>query len=201
MTNTKIKYREQWLNEALEQFIVPLFKDAGYKVPKNIRLTCGWPAKGGLARKNKTIGQAWSFTASADGVAEIFISPVLAEPLRVLGVLIHEVIHATVGNEHGHKKPFVDCMKAVGLNGKPTATGETDELIAKMKPWLKVLGKYPHAELNPSSLPTQTTRLLKLLCDEAEGGCGMPLRVSQKWIDIHGEEWKCPCGGKLKHVD
>lgn len=196
MANTKIKYREEWLDTALRTFIVPLFEENGYKVPKKLRVTCGWPAKGGLAKKKRTIGQAWSYTVSKDGTGEIFISPVLADPCRVLGVLIHEVIHHVVGLEHGHKKPFVDCMNAVGLTGKPTATEESEGLVKVLKQWIKELGKYPHAELDPSTLPKQSTRLLLLECE-----CGLKIRVSQKWIDEYGTEWTCPCDGTLVHQE
>jgi hypothetical protein len=42
----------------------------------------------------KILGQCWKTSASADFVNHIFISPELDDTARVLGVLLHELIHA-----------------------------------------------------------------------------------------------------------
>lgn len=188
----KHKLREVWLDKAMVK-VRAHFKDAGYTVPDNVRIGVGWPSKSAMGTKTRRIGEAWSNSCSKDGSHEIIISLYLDDPIKVLGVLIHEVIHVTVGVEHGHKKPFTDCMKQVGLDGKPTATGETEELVAKLKRWLDVLGAYPHAQLDGRNAKKQSTRLLKLEC-----GCGLKIRTTQKWIDEYGTEWPCPCGGKLE---
>lgn len=196
-SHAKIKHKEVWLSEALDQFVRPHFKAAGYDVPTRVRLSTGWPSRGALAKRKRTIGQAWSIDSSSDGVAEIIISLWLDDPIKVLGVLIHEAIHVTVGNAAGHGKPFVDCMKAVGLTGKPTSTGESDELVAELKKWVKVLGPYPHAKLDGSNQKKQSTRMLKLECAD----CGCIVRTTQKWIDEHGIDWPCPCSGSLELAD
>lgn len=189
----KYMFKEQWLSEALEQFIRSHFRAAGYDVPNHIRLSTGWPSRGALAQKKRTIGQAWSTESSEDGVHETIISLYLDDPIKVLGVLIHEVCHHVVGVEQGHGKAFVDCMKAVGLTGKPTATDESDELVRELKKWCKALGPYPHAKLDGQNQKKQGTRLLKMECAD----CGCKVRVTAKWIDEYGPEWNCPCGGTL----
>lgn len=181
-----------WLNEALDNHIRPHFKDAGYTIPAHVRISTGWPSKGGLAVKRRTIGQAWHEDSSKDGTREIIISLYLDDPIEVLATLEHECIHVTVGNEVGHGKPFVDCMKAIGLEGKPTSTHAGDELKKLYREWIKSLGLYPHAAVDASKAPKQGTRLLKLEC-----GCGCKARVTQTWIDTYGEEWPCPCGGSM----
>lgn len=187
------KHREVWLHEAMA-FVRKHFDAAGYTVPEHVRVGVGWPSKGGTAAKKRRIGEAWHNKCSGDESHEIIISIWLDDPTKVLGVLIHEVIHVTVGIEAGHKKPFVDCMKLVGLNGKPTATGETEELVAKLTEWVKDLGPYPHARLEGSNgQKKQGTRMLKLECSN----CGCKVRTTAKWIDEHGPEWPCPCGGTL----
>jgi len=191
-TTAKIKYREVWLNEALDQFIRPHFEAAGYTVPEHIRISTGWPSRGGLAKKKKTIGQAWSPDCSGDGVHETIISLYLDDSIKVLGVLIHEVVHHVVGVGAGHRKPFADCAKAVGLVGPWTATGESEELIQTCERWIKKLGPYPHAKLDGSDEPKQSTRLLKIECES----CGCKVRLSAKWLDLYGE-FPCPCGGTL----
>lgn len=187
-------YREEWLDKAKE-LATDLFIQAGYTVPQNIRVTCGWPSRGGLATKKRTIGQCWPSGNSKDGHFEIFLSPYLSEGSRVIGVLIHEIVHAVVGLDVGHKKPFKDCAIAVGLTGKMTATTETEELQAWSREAIdRVLGPYPHATLDGANKgKTQSTRLLKMSCSE----CGCIVRTTQKWIDEHGESWPCPCGAAL----
>jgi hypothetical protein len=189
----KYPYKEQWLHEALERFIRPHFSDAGYTVPEHVRISTGWPSRGALARKKRTVGQAWSTESSGDGVHETIISLYLDDPIKVLGVLIHEVCHHVVGVDQGHGKAFVDCMEAVGLCGKPTSTQESDWLVSKLGAWKQALGPYPHAKLNSDSTEKQSTRLLKMECD-----CGCKVRVTAKWIDEYGRHWDCPCGGTLE---
>lgn len=188
----KYKQKEAWLNAALDRFVRKYFKNAGYDVPEQVRLSTGWPSRGAFG-KHRVIGQAWSNKASADNTHEIIISIYLDDPVKVLGVLIHEVIHVTIGNDKGHGKAFVDCMKKVGLCGKPTATDESDELKATLAKWVDKLGLYPHAKLDGMNQKKQSTRLIKLECGE----CGCKIRTTQKWLDEHGVEWDCPCGGKL----
>jgi hypothetical protein len=48
-------YREAWLAAAAEHF-KPDFAAHGYSLPDRLRVTCGWPSRGGLARKARTIG-------------------------------------------------------------------------------------------------------------------------------------------------
>lgn len=189
----KHRLREVWLDKAMAK-VRKHFKAAGYTVPDNVRIGVGWPSKSGLGVKKRRIGEAWANECSKDEAHEIIISIWLEDPIKVLGVLIHEVIHVTVGVDKGHRKPFVDCMHAVGLCGKPTETGETEELVAELTRWLDVLGAYPHAQLDGRSQKKQSTRMLKLACDD----CGATVRTSAKWIDEHGTEWPCPCGGRLE---
>lgn len=185
----KHRHREVWLDQAMH-FVRRHFAANDYTVPEHVRVGVGWPSRGALSEKKRTIGQAWTNECSADNVHEIIISLWLDDPIKVLGVLIHEVIHVTVGVEHGHKKPFTDCMKEVGLCGKATATEETPELVEQLKVWVKELGQYPHAKLDGlKKEKKQSTRLLKMEC----GACGCVIRTTQKWVDEHGDGWDCPC--------
>ena len=72
------------------------------------------------------------------------ISLVLSDPMRVAGVLAHELVHATVGTQHGHKGPFTKLAKAIGLEGKMTATTEGDAFKQAVAPILEAVGPYPH---------------------------------------------------------
>lgn len=185
--------REAWLLQAVA-LQTPLFTELGYKVPA-IKVSCGWPSARGCSRKKIAIGECWDKSAASDRVAQIFISPRLKEvdtPQGVLSTLIHEVVHAVVGNKEGHNKVFGKCARGIGLEGKLTQTHCGEELRAKLTAMAKKLGEYPHATLNPSGRPTkkQTTRLVKCEC----GTCGYNVRVTRKWLDIGAPI--CPCNKK-----
>jgi len=185
----KNQTREQWLN-ALAVALQIEFAKEGLKLPKH-RITCGFPSKGGLAVKKRTIGQCWTPKASADGTTEIIIGITQDEPMTVAGVLAHEMIHAVVTVEAGHKKPFRDMALAIGLQGKMVETKEGPEFIKRVKPLLKKIGTYKHAKLDPNvGRKKQSTRMIKLQCTAAH--CGMIFRTSAKWFEISGGELACP---------
>jgi hypothetical protein len=198
--------REAWLTGGIT-LLRPHFKDAGgdkpgrrgehgYTVPDNVRVTCGWPSKGALARKNQRIGECWSDRASKGKLFEMFISPSLAEPVEVLGVLTHELVHATVGLEAKHGKLFKRCALAVGLAGKMRATTTGPELAKVLDKIAAKLGPYPHHEL--TSMTTgerkQGTRLVKAEC----AVCGYTVRVTRKWLDAAGAPL-CPTANCDEH--
>lgn len=186
--------REEWLNRAGAR-LKPHFKAAGFAIPANVRITCGWPSTHATSRKTLRIGECWADSASDDKSFEIFISPLLDKHEQVMATLAHELVHATVGLKAGHKAPFKKCALAIGLEGKMTAT----KAGAVFKQWLTdnadKLGTYPHAKLNPSaqksSEPKQTTRMIKCTCDE----CGYIARTSSKWLADAGAPF-CPCNGE-----
>lgn len=153
--------REAWMKEAVKRF-KPMFKQAGYDIPDIIRVSIGWPV--GSRGGRKTIGQCFHERISRDGTREIFISPELDDPVRVLDVLLHEVIHATVGNAEGHRGKFADCARKLGLEGALTATVAGKDLKERLNKLKKSLGFFPHRGMDYSKRKKQTTRLLKCGC-------------------------------------
>lgn len=189
--------RENWLIDAMRAFHVRLFKPAGYDIPKQIRVSVGFPL--GRRKGHNSIGQCWTFTASTDGHVEIFISPEISGLDDVLATLVHEICHAVVGNEAGHNKVFGKCARAVKLEGKLTATVASEELKTLFAEILKkdLRRPYPHAMLNShiddaTGPKKQGTRLLKVLCP----ACGYTVRIAQKWIDAGFPV--CPCGEAME---
>jgi hypothetical protein len=184
---TKTVTREAWLNEALTK-LRPWFKDrAGVEVPADARVSVGFPG-GGSARKR--IGECWARSQSKDKVNEIFISPVLSDPIRMLDVLVHEAVHAVDDCQSGHKEAFKRTALAVGLEGKMTATHAGEELKAELARIIGVLPPLTHGALDLSTRKKQPTRLVKLECDN----CGMIIRTTAKWIEQTGNP-ACACGG------
>ena len=155
--------------------------------------------------KNKVIGRHYpaSFTKSDKGAfQQILIHPSLEDPVRVVGVLIHELIHAQLPTDAGHGKEFREIALKVGLCGKMTATQETPELQEKIKGWVKIVGDYPHSSFDhpAKERKKQTTRMVKVACYSEGYECGngnYKVRMSRSLIQKFG----CPicpnCGNQM----
>jgi hypothetical protein len=179
--------REEYLNQVTSEHIAPLFIEHGYEMPDNVKFSCGFPSRNAAGIKNRTIGQC-HYENGGDYI-NIFISPVLDDSVEVLGVLIHELIHAVVGAKAGHKKPFKHCADALGLSGKMTATTVGDQLRVKLESIIDTFGKYPHQaiELNTGK-KKQTTRMIKVACLDDD----YIVRMSNTTLQDMGAPI-CPC--------
>lgn len=186
--------REVWLRTAVVK-LRPVFSAAGYEVPSKVAVSCGWPSSRATAGRKRAIGEAWGSTASRDKHFEIFISPVLDDGLRVLEVLVHELVHVTVGLEAGHKGRFAQCARAVGLEGKMTATVAGDVLCGKLRGIVGKIGKYPHGSLEAmtNAKKKQKARLVKVYCV----GCSYTLRAAMSWLVVGIPE--CPNPDCVRH--
>jgi hypothetical protein len=175
--------REAWLH-AVAEALGDAFKQHGYPIPAKVRLACGFPSIRGMAASRRRTGECWSDAQSADGHHEILISPVIADSLEVAAILAHELIHAAVGNKHGHKGPFRKLALAIGLEGKMPSTTAGEAFKRLAAPILDEVGPYPHAELSVGGddRKKQTTRLIKCECE----GCGYIARVARSWLDTSG---------------
>lgn len=182
--------REAWLEAAVEHLRID-FTEAGFPVPEKVRVSVGWP--GGRGKKAGVIGQCWPQSMATDSLHAIFISPVLTDPIRVLGVLVHELVHASVEKGTQHKGSFVKAAKHIGLTPKWTATGESPELVERLTIIAGILGDYNHGGLtNLGRQAVQTTRMLKVECPE----CGCILRMTEKWLTEAGVP-TCGCGTEM----
>ena len=189
--------RETWLRAAIEQ-LGDLFDGIGKPLPAKIRASIGFTSHG--LRGNR-IGECWQDSASADHHFEIFVVPTLADPVRILDIMTHELVHVVAGAAAKHGPKFRKIAVAIGLEGKMKATVAGPALQRKLERIVEHLGPLPHGALDggPIGAPKkQTTRMLKLECTE----CGVVLRASQTAINdmtIEGFR-RCPkpdCDGHL----
>lgn len=81
--------RESWLQQAVKE-VSGLFD----KPVPEVHVSTGWPSRLGTSTKKRRIGECWQPETSADGHSHIFISPMVVDSMAVLGVLVHELIHA-----------------------------------------------------------------------------------------------------------
>lgn len=177
--------REAWLQVAASR-LLPLFEQAGGVLPARVRFACGWP---GAA---KALGSCFHSSCSETAHREIFISPELADPLEVLHVLLHEMCHAALPDGVGHRKPFKKLATACGLLPPMRATSLSPALTERLNALLKQMGPYPHSRLGKSSVKKQTTRMIKIVCED----CGYVARTTAKWADVGMPT--CCCGGEFQ---
>lgn len=170
--------REEWLQAAAALLRASFPED---QRPPEVRISVGLPAGG---TRSKSIGECWPAEADEHGVPQIFLHPSLTDNIEILGVLAHELIHATLGSGKGHRAEFQALMKCLGLTGKPTATTPGSALTQTLRDITAHLGPFPHGQLRTTDGSeekprTQTTYMLKLMCSQ----CGYTVRTTQKWID------------------
>lgn len=178
--------REQWLQHAVTLLRRDMAK-RDVTIPP-VKVSCSWPGGGD---SQKRIGECWPTQASKAGINEVFISPKLADPAKVVGILGHELAHAVDNCKNGHKKQFTAIAHKMGMEGKPTQIQPPVEACEKWAAKLvKKHGAFPHAVLDKSKSPVkpQTNRQLKAEC----GDCGAVWRMSAKhMVNVT----QCPCCG------
>lgn len=141
--------REQWLIAAIDLLAREFFNE-GIDLPEKLSISCGFPHGQG---SGKAIGQCWSPMVAAEGTTHMFISPKLIDNVEVIQVTLHEMIHAAVGLECGHRGAFRKMAKSFGMAGKMTATFAEagSELEQRLIVISDRLGAYPHDPMNPQT--------------------------------------------------
>jgi hypothetical protein len=173
--------REEWLIQASKLLAKELFTPVGLKVPAKLRVSVGQPF--GRGSKGSAIGQCWFPESSADAHHELFVSPTLSDPLRILDVLTHELLHAALPLGTGHRGKFLRGCALLGLEGKPTATVAGSDLAKTLKRLRRQLPRLKHGALSAASGPRkQGTRQLKCECPK----CGYIARTTAKWLEQAG---------------
>jgi hypothetical protein len=166
--------REDWLHAAklLWWERMRLF---GQEPVTNVRVGVGFTSS-----KRKTVrAECWRKEDSKDGTYEVIMGNGYAEPVQAFLTLGHELVHTNMEPGAGHGPAF--RKYAVSLGFKPPIT-DSSNVQPELREWaeaqVKVLGKYPHAELQARSLeggkPRQTNRWLKYECNIPE--CGWIVR-------------------------
>jgi ribosomal protein L44E len=190
--NTTIATREEWLNQAKDGMIETLFKQAGMEdtaQKTKIRVTC---APCSYRSDSKTLGWCFSDKNSGDGHHELIISSKIDDGSRAMDILAHEITHAVVGLEAGHGPKFRALATKIGLEGKMTATMASEEFKKVASKIIEKIGVYPHAEFTIGSKKKQTTRMVKLECED----CGFIARASRTALSKAGNP-TCGCGGYM----
>lgn len=155
--------REAWL-ELLVAALRPLIEP--FERPfRPVAVSVGWPSSGGLSKKARKVGQCWVPTTT-DATANIYISPLLSDPVQVAAVLLHELIHSILPQEVDHKGDFKTIHRAVGFVEKATGSTPGEELGVKLSTLLASLPPMPHYEVQlvEREKAPHVNRQLKLTC-------------------------------------
>lgn len=116
---------------------------------------------------NSVLGLCHYLGASANGeTRKVEISRELDETVEVLMVTAHEITHAVLNEDTGHKGEFLDGVFGVfKQSGIPTATTVSEEFIQVISGWLKKNGKYPYTKFI-DTYKKQSTRQIKCVCSD-----------------------------------
>ena len=192
MDNVKFDDREAWLTEAANLILDELIMEvAGEYQRPTFRISIGFPK---YSRGGKAIAVCFKKEASTDGVNEIFINPEIDDVQTVLGSVAHELIHAVDNCESGHKHFFARAARAIGLEGKLTATFPGTDLAGTLEGYAALLGAFPHAKMNMEVVRKKDgTRQRKVECINSD--CGFMFRTSAAQIAKLPADAPCPCCG------
>lgn len=192
--------REAWLRAATDE-LRPYFDTQGYKLPELIRFAIAFTSTG---RKGKIPGECWHAQTSDDRHFEIIIRADFADPLQVLGVLAHELVHAALPITAGHGRLYKAAATKIGLQGPMRHAMPGPLLQRHLEEVAESIGPLPHARLNIERGPTdrgpvdrpkkQGTRLLKATCGDA--ACEYTARITAKWVKELGPPG-CPKHGPM----
>lgn len=176
------KTREEWLTQGIILLTNEVFRPATFKVPKNIQVSCGLPSIGAFGKKRQRIGECW-YAVGKDGVHQLFISPINDNPVTVLDVLTHEIVHTISGAKAGHRGQFKKVAWGVGLEGPMRATHAGPDLKKLLDQFSHALGKYPHKKITKivTGRKPQKCRQIKVACE-----CGYTCRLAMSWIEDVG---------------
>ena len=189
--------REAWLNAAVDE-LRPFFSSRGHTLPAEIRVATGYPTN---AKRSgfKVLGECIPNTNSADGHYEIWISPILADPLKVAETLIAQLCRTAKGALTVTNLAYARVAEAMHILPAGTASSpykevtHGQEFINAYQAIVDSLGIYPHAVVDITVHKTQGTRMLLAKCPT----CQCSIRMTAKWVhNAHGdvELPTCRCG-------
>lgn len=188
--------REAWL-ASFVSIMRPRLSALGFILPDDVRVSIGWPSKGGTSRSRRRLYDLWPAETSRDHATELFISPLLHEPIDILTTTVAGLGVACVGVND--KEGFKRYMKTIGLSGKPAEPVCGDELRFFLEKKLEELGEFPGAAIDPEALLKDAvekkpgSRMLKVECKAPE--CGYTLRTTKQWV-LRGLP-TCCCGSEM----
>lgn len=176
MTRPGHPTREAWLLAGVEHLTL-IFLRQGHVVPP-VRVSIGWAASG---QRSHTIGECWPRSRAADQINQIFIVPSLGDPVEVLDVLTHELVHAVDDCKHSHGREFRKIALSVGLQGPMMRQARAgDALKAQLQEIAVELGPFPHGALTRRAPRVRDLDPPRAKCPK----CDYRLRIPKKFLAL-----------------
>jgi len=190
---------EDWLKLLVDECLNILDKKgidtkthAGSGVEIHISDTRGRKRVTNNQKGSHALGLCYPKSASTGNLRVIEVDRETDNLWETIDTVAHEVTHAVLDEETGHKGLFPEIVKSVfKLGGKPTATVPTEEMKELFYDFLIEHGGYPHIAFRPSHRK-QTTRMVKCWCTDFQcpagteksmlEGKGLIFRISSKGI-------------------
>jgi hypothetical protein len=163
--------REEWLQKAVDE-LRPWFAKNGHPFKKNIYVSVGWP------HDRDALGTTHTAASSSDKRNHVFIAPNVPRR-KVLPVLAHEICHVVDDCQSEHDGDFQRIASAIGLVKPWTGSHASKRLSDYLRAIEEKIGPYKSPKLSVASVPTQSTRMLKIWCPK----CKWTARAARRWID------------------
>ena len=188
-----VSLREQWLQPGADKFRTD-WKRADVAVPA-VQISCSFPGGGSPLRR---IGECWPRAMTKGKVNEIYINPILFDPLEALDTLGHELLHAVDDCKSKHGRVFTVNSQKVGYSGGKHSHAKTPEAKALIARISKELGAYPHkGVIMPTRKHKPKNGLHKFSCEE----CGDVLYSTMKTYEDKGAPCCRECGEEMEPHD
>jgi len=180
-----IATREEWLSRSLPALKSIILSAGGPDFAAPL-ISIGFPSRNALSKHKQRIGECWSKRCTDTGQPTIMVSPVIENVVEVLATLLHELVHASVGAECGHRGAFKRVATAAGLVGKMTATAASPTLAQALHDIAESIGSFPHVKLNAQAIEDerkkQKTRMRLYECNK----CNQKIRCASDTLSaIH----------------
>ena len=186
--------REEWLIKAIEMIDDEIFNgNLGSKETK-YQVSMGW------TKSAKALGET-IYPYDGEDVTEEDFFPVtihvrcdIKDPVHILGVLVHECIHA-FKNIKGHGKDFKREAMRVGFEKPITQYHPSPELVSTCENIYKKLGEFPGKAVHIHKVEKERkTNMVIFFCPE----CGFEVKTNKKTFEKYGQGIPtCPCGAKM----
>jgi len=175
--DNKQSSRESWLQAATNE-LRPYFEKLGYSLPDKIRFAIAFTSGG----KKGIAGECWHPSASADKSFEIIVRADKDDPVEILGILVHELVHSLLPVAVKHGKEFREIAWRVGLEGKMREASPSPILRERLTQLAANLGPLPHAKLDFAARSDAPKKQgIKSLRAECGASCGYAIRIIPKW--------------------
>jgi hypothetical protein len=167
--------REAWLQAAVLN-LTPLFAAKGHRVPP-VQVSMGFTSTG---LRSHHIGECWSTAMAEDGVSHIFIVPSLGDPVEILDVLVHELVHAVDNCVHLHGRVFKKIARSVGLEGAMRSAHAGKSLREKLTTLAAALGPFPHGAIRRRTRRQINPKRPRARCPE----CGYEVPMLRRFLEF-----------------